>query len=445
MSRAVMIAGTNSGVGKTTAAMGIMAALTARGVSVQPFKVGPDYIDPSHHSAICGRPSRNLDPYIMGTEGVKKAFLNSLGSSISVIEGAMGLYDGLDASDVGSSAHVARILDVPVVLIINVRGMSLSAAAVVKGYLMMDPEVRIAGIILNHAGSQRHRRLIEEGLKFSGVDIPVIGAMPKNDELSIPHRHLGLHMAHEFTRDHEKLAEFVESHINMDALLEISSLSGGFSGPEDVPATPADVRIGIAMDSVFCFYYQDMLDHLKHLGAELVSFSPLSEEMPHLDGLILGGGYPELFPEELSAGRAKSGIKKAAMDDMPVYAECGGLMYLGRTLEVDGKRYEMSGVLDTESRMVQRFQALGYTEAEVVSDNHLALCGQIIRGHEFHYSVTDCPLDARFAYRMKRGKGIQDGQDGIMIHNTLASYMHTHPACAPMERFVEKCRAYSNR
>ena len=445
MTNAVMIAGTHSGVGKTTAALGLMAAISKRGGSVQPYKVGPDFIDPSHHTAICNTPSRNLDTYIMGTQGVHESYAKTQGADISIIEGVMGLYDGLDATDTASSAHVAKTLGVPVVLVVNVHGMSRSAAAIVKGYQAMDPEVNIAGLILNRVGSPRHRKLVEDGLKGSGIDIPVIGTLPTNKELSIPSRHLGLYMAHEETQDYGKLADFIESNIDLDALIEISSLAENPLIPVEVERQQADVRIGVAMDGAFCFYYQDMLDDLIRWGAEIITFSPIADELPNVDGLILGGGYPELYASQLSSGTALDDIKKAAQDGMPVYAECGGLMYLGNNLEVDGKRYAMAGVLDAESRMVQRFQALGYTQAEVNHNNPLSLKYQSARGHEFHYSITDVARDAKFAYSMKRGKGIHEGLDGIMAYNTLASYMHTHPASVSMERFVESCRKYNRK
>lgn len=444
MTKAVMIAGTHSGVGKTTVSLGLMALLSRRGMLVQPYKVGPDFIDPSHHTAICNRPSRNLDTYIMGTGEVRKTYARTQGD-ISIIEGVMGLYDGLDSSDTASSAHVAKTLGVPVVLVVNVHGMSRSAAAVVKGYQALDPDINIAGLILNRVGSPRHRTLVEDGLKGAGIDIPVIGTLPPNKELTLPSRHLGLHMAHEQAWDYGKLADFVEDNVDVDALLDISSTARNPETPCEIVTQQADVRIGVAMDSAFCFYYQDMFDELQQCGAEVVNFSPISDPMPEIDGLILGGGYPELFPAQLSSSNTQHEISAAAQDGMPVYAECGGLMYLGKSLEVKGKTYEMAGVLDARSSMVGRFQALGYTEAEVVCDNPLSLKGQVLRGHEFHYSITECDRDARFAYRMHRGKGIEDAKDGLMVYNTLAGYMHTHPASASMERFVGMCRKYSRR
>ncbi|MBC2699046.1 MAG: cobyrinate a,c-diamide synthase [ANME-2 cluster archaeon] len=454
MTKAVMITGTHSGVGKTTVSLGLMAALTRRGMSVQPFKVGPDFIDPSHHTAISGNPSMNLDSYIMGTKGVCRTFAKYQNSDISIIEGVMGLYDGIESTQIASSAHVAKTLGIPVLLVINVHGMSRSAAAVAKGYQMLDPDVNIAGLVLNQVGSPRHRKLVEDALKAEGIDIPVIGSLPSNRELFLPSRHLGLYMAHEQMQDYDKLADFIDANVDMNALLGISSIP---DIPKNIKKINEDgnteigkekrfnVIIGVAMDGAFCFYYQEMMDELQKLGAKLVFFSPMSDDLPDIDGLILGGGYPELFPAELSSGSALTGIRKATVDGMPIYAECGGLMYLGKSLEIEGHTYKMAGVLDARSSMVGRFQALGYTEAEVVCDNPLSLKGQVIRGHEFHYSITECDRDARFAYSMNRGKGIEDAKDGLMVYNTLAGYMHTHPASASMERFVDMCREYSRR
>ncbi len=453
MTKAVMIAGTHSGVGKTTVSLGLMAALTRKGMSVQPFKVGPDFIDPSHHTAISGNPSMNLDSYIMSTKGVCRTFAKYQNSDISIIEGVMGLYDGIESTQIASSAHVAKTLGIPVLLVINVHGMSRSAAAVVKGYQMLDPDVNIAGLVLNMVGSPRHRKLVEDALRAEGIDIPVIGSLPSNRELSLPSRHLGLYMAHEQMQDYDKLADFIDANVDMNALLEISSIPDipknikiNEDGSKEIDEEKRfNVIIGVAMDGAFCFYYKEMLEELQKLGAKLAFFSPLSDALPDIDGLILGGGYPELFLDKLSSGRARTDIRKAAVDGMPVYAECGGLMYLGKSLEVKGKTYEMAGVLDARSSMVGRFQALGYTEAKVVCDNPLSSKGQVIRGHEFHYSITECDRDARFAYSMNRGKGIDDAKDGLMEYNTLAGYMHTHPASASMERFVGMCRKYSRR
>ncbi|MDO8726411.1 MAG: cobyrinate a,c-diamide synthase [Candidatus Methanoperedens sp.] len=437
---ALLIAGTGSGVGKTTVALGIMSALCKK-YRVQPFKVGPDFIDPGHHTQICGRASRNLDSYIMGKDGVIETFSRaSEGADFCVIEGVMGLYDGLDATEIASTAHVAKILDVPVLLVIDSRGVSRSLVAVVKGFSEFDT-VNIQGIILNNVGSEKHVKLVRDSLTSAGIEIPIIGALPKNKELSIPSRHLGLHMAGESDLDERSLSEFIEKHIDIEA---VKNIANTFTAPVvelKEPGETFNVRLGIAQDSAFCFYYQDSLDALKKKGAELVFFSPMSDDLPNVDGIYLGGGYPELYAKELEAGRTREQIKKAAENGMPIYGECGALMYLCETLETD-RTYKMADILGARSRMTDKLQALGYTEAQVVSDTPLSKKGTVIRGHEFHYSVTECDRDASFVYQLKRGKGINDGKDGLMEHNTLASYMHTHPAAVSFAEFLRLCRRY---
>ncbi len=417
-----------------------MAALR-RKYSVQPFKVGPDFIDPGHHTQICGRASRNLDSYIMGENGVVETFTRaSADAEFCVIEGVMGLYDGLDATEIASTAHVAKILDVPVLLVVDARGVSRSIAAVVKGFSEFDT-VNIQGIILNNMGSEKHVRLVRDSLSGAGINIPVIGALPKNKDIFIPSRHLGLHMASENSLNAELLSEFIEKHIDMEA---VNNIANAYTSPcveLKEPEETLNVRVGIAQDSAFCFYYQDSLDSLKRQGADLVFFSPISDDLPQVDGLYLGGGYPELYAKELESSRTRDQIKKAADDGMPIYGECGALMYLNETLTTD-RAYRMAAILGAGSRMTDKLQGLGYTEAQVVSDSPLAKKGTMIRGHEFHYSVTECDRDARFAYRLKRGKGIIDGKDGLMEHNTLASYMHTHPAAVSFAGFLRLCSRY---
>lgn len=446
--KALLIAGTGSNVGKTTIAMGLMAALS-RKVKVQPFKVGPDFIDPTHHTLICGRSSRNLDSFIMGEKGVIETFIRgSKGADFCIIEGVMGLFDGLDATEIASSAHIAKILKVPVILVINAHGVSRSAAAMVKGFMEFDHDVNIQGIILNNIGSDRHFKLIRDSLTSAGINIPVIGAVPKNKNFSIPSRHLGLEMAHENKNDTAEniaeLANFIEKHVDIDA---VKSIAGNFKAPElifEEQYEQFDVKIGIANDSAFCFYYQDTFDSLKMSGAELVFFSPMSDVLPQVDGLYLGGGYPELFAKELEASNTRHEIKRAAQDGMPIYGECGALLYLGASLKTDST-YRMSGVLGASSRMTGKLQALGYTEAQSVMDSPIAKKGAIIRGHEFHYSTTECDSDARFVYRLHRGKGIFEGRDGLMEHNAMASYMHTHPASNSFDEFLRQCGRYRSR
>ncbi|CAG0998514.1 MAG: cobyrinic acid a,c-diamide synthase [Candidatus Methanoperedens nitroreducens] len=442
--KALLIAGTASGVGKTTVATGLMAAL-GKNHKVQPFKVGPDFIDPGHHTQICGRPSRNLDSFMMGERGVLETFARaSRGAEYCIIEGVMGLFDGLDATEIASSAHIAKILDVPVLLVINAHGVSRSIAAIVKGFSEFDRSVSIQGIILNNTGSDRHIKLIRDSLHGAGIKIPVIGALPGNKELSIPSRHLGLHMSGENHPKTSERANFIEQHINMDS---VKIIAENFK-PYDIDLKESnvrfDVKIGIANDRAFCFYYQDTFDSLKISGAELIFFSPMSDRLPDVDGIYLGGGYPELFAKELEASGTRHEIKKAAEDGMPIYGECGALLYLCNSLKTD-KAYKMAGVFGASSRMTGKLQGLGYTEAEAIMDSPIAKKGKLIRGHEFHYSITECDRDARLVYRLRRGKGIIEGRDGLIEHNTMASYMHTHPASNSFDEFLRQCSKYKSR
>lgn len=417
---AIVIAGTHSGCGKTTLASGIMAALQARGLEVQPFKVGPDFIDPSHHTAICGRPCRNLDPFMMGEDGVVRTFASaSAGADIAVIEGVMGLYDGLEGGDLGSTAHVAKALGAPVVLVADVGGMSRSAHALVRGYTSFDPAVRFAGVIFNRVGSPRHRQMIEEELS-----VPALGWVPTEKAKAVSSRHLGLAMAGEASM--AAFGAVSEEHCDLDALIAAAT-----SAPAAVPAPAAAgdsprVRLGVARDAAFCFYYQDNFDLLRRAGAELVFFSPLADSLPEVDGLYLGGGYPELHAAALSGSACTAQIRAAAEDGTPVYAECGGLIYLCEGLEAEGQEYQMAGVLPGEARMHRRFQALGYVEAAATGASPLLPAGAGFRGHEFHYSSVEPATDARFALSLRRGKGIADGRDGLCEHAVMAGYSHAY-------------------
>jgi len=376
----------------------------------------------------------------MGEKGVIETFVRgSRGADFCIIEGVMGLFDGLDATEIASSAHVAKILKVPVILVINATGVSRSIAAVVKGFMEFDRDVNIQGIILNNTGSDRHVKLIRDSLTSAGIKIPVIGAVPKNKNFSIPSRHLGLEMAHEKNNNTVELANFIEQHIDIDA---VKNIAGNFEAPGfEAQHEQFGVKIGIANDSAFCFYYQDAFDAMKRSGAELVFFSPMSDKLPQVEGLYLGGGYPELFAKELEASNTRNEIKKAAQDGMPIYGECGALLYLGASLKTD-RTYMMAGVLGASSRMTEKLQALGYTEAQSIMDSPIAKKGAIIRGHEFHYSTTECDRDARFVYRLQRGKGIFERLDGLMEHNAMASYMHTHPASNSFDEFLWQCGKY---
>ncbi len=434
---AVLIAGTHSGVGKTTITLGLMAALRARGLVVQPFKVGPDFIDPSHHSAICGRPSCNLDPFMMGEDGVRRSFCSALaGADVAVVEGVMGLYDGMDGTEIGSTAQVAKILDIPALLVINVHGMSRSAAAVEQGFVSYDPNVRLAGTILNRVGSERHLAMLKSCLKK-----PIFGALPRDKEMEMKSRHLGLVMGFEKEHDSDLLAAFLEEHADIDEILKLPAVPLPAASQEKGDAEKS-VRIGIALDEAFCFYYHENLRELEKRGAELVSFSPLRDDLPDVDGLYIGGGYPELHASRLEEAPARRQIKRASEDGMPIYGECGGLMYLGQGLESDTGSYKMVGALPCTTIMEKRLVALGYVKAEVSGQNPVVEIGRTIRGHEFHYSRCVCDRDARHAYRLSRGKGIKEGWDGLVENNTLAGYLHAHFYSLSTDKFIESCRVY---
>jgi cobyrinic acid a,c-diamide synthase len=438
MTKTVLLAGTHSGVGKTTVSMGIMAALKKREMDVQPYKVGPDYIDPTYHTAICGKPSRNLDTFMMQVEGVRRTFSrHAKNNDINVIEGVMGLFDGMDSTEIASSAHVAKSLGVPVILVINVHGMSRSAAALVKGFSEFDRDVNIAGVILNRVGSPRHAKMIKDCIP----GIPIVGTLPRNQDISVPSRHLGLYMAHEQDFDATRLAGFIEQNIDLDAIISIAENAPDIEPAKEEKLPEPDVRIGVAMDGAFCFYYQEMFDSFREAGAEIVPFSPIKGEVPEVDGMYFGGGYPELYLKELEDSRTTKVLKDLSADGMPIYGECGGLQYLSTSYEVEDKIYRTADLFPAETVMTKKLQALGYTEGTAKGD----FIKGTIRGHEFHYSVTNCASDARLAYEMKRGKGIRDGKDGITEHNSLASYTHAHPASFPVKSFVEKCREYKRR
>jgi cobyrinic acid a,c-diamide synthase len=435
----IVIAGTHSGCGKTTIASGLMMALSARGLKVQPFKVGPDFIDPTHHTAICGRHSRNLDPFMMGEEGVLSTFGRACeGADIAVIEGVMGMFDGLEGSDLSSTAHVARILSAPVALVVDVRSMTRSANALIRGYRDFDPALDFAGVIFNRVGSPNHRRMIEASL-----DARPLGWVPKSEGMEIKSRHLGLQMAGEVDvrkRQGEVIAESVCLDEIVSAAVEAAPLPDFW--PEQ-DCCPEEVAIGVAMDAAFCFYYRDNLDALAAAGARLEYFSPMDDRLPDIDGLYLGGGYPELYAAELSASRCREAVKKAVDSGMPAYAECGGLMYLCRGIALD-REYPMAGALPARAEMTGRLQALGYIKGETVAGGAFP-AGLGITGHEFHYSRVQCDGDARFAYRLSRGKGIADGRDGLSEHNATGAYTHAYFTREIAASIVGAARSHRDR
>ena len=430
---ALVIAGTHSGCGKTTVTLGLMAALCRRGVNVQPFKCGPDFIDPTLHRLVTGRVSRNLDVRMCGAEYVRQLFAtHAPEDGVSIIEGVMGLFDGGN----GSAARLATLLGIPVILVVDVRSMAESVAAVIKGFETLDPEVRVAGIILNRVGSERHQQMIGDAVrKYCRAEI--IGALPRDSTITLPSRHLGLHMGAEVHLNQERLIKLMEQHIDLDRLQELarnsdlgtpnSKLGTQNSELETRNPEPANaVRIGLAWDEAFCFYYQDNLEMLKEAGAELVIFSPLHDRhLPeNLDGIYLGGGYPELHAAALSANVSmRREIGEFSEFGRPVYGECGGFMYLTRSIiDTEGREHPMVGVYPVQSRMRKRLRRLGYRQVEMQTETMLGVSGCHCYGHEFHYSEID-----EMPGEIERGYILDDGRaEGYLVNRTLAGYVHLH-------------------
>ncbi len=453
MPSAVVIAGVRSGVGKTTIASGIMGALARRGLKVQPFKAGPDYIDPTYHGIACGVPSRNLDTWLLPHPVVAELFHRSSGAAdIAVVEGVMGVFDGHSSLDEdGSTAELAKLLDAPVILIADAGKVARSVAAEVLGYQQFDPNLRIAGVILNGVGSERHLEFCQPQIEAT-TGLPVVGWLPRRDDLVQPERHLGLIPTVEGTvvnEWYEALNAQVEQTIDIDAIARIAA-GAGEPAARASQVFPADTQpkrtmIAVAQDRAFSFYYQDSLDLLEAWGAEVVPFSPLDDDrLPEgVGGVYLGGGFPELFADDLSRNRGMlESVRKAIADGVPVYAECGGLMYLGRSLsDLDGRQFPMVGAIPVVSSMDGRRLHLGYREVAACGDGPLLRSGEQVRGHEFHWSVLQEPPDAASAaYRVVN----QDGRpEGFRVGSVWASYIHVHLGSRPglARRFVDCCAA----
>lgn len=433
-----VIGAATSGAGKTTIAAGLMAALTARGLVVQPFKVGPDFIDPTHHTRCCGRTCRNLDPFMMGEDGVRETFARaSCGADVAVIEGVMGLHDGVDGTAFGSTAHVAQLLEAPVLLAVDAKGASRTINAVVRGVAGYDPAVRVAGVVFNRIGSARHRELIERG-----AELPVIGWIPRDAALEVPSRHLGLSLADELC-SHDAFGAVVGAHVDLEGVLAIARSAPPLYAPSAEPVVEGSTSIGVAFDRAFSFYYADNLDRLRDAGGRLVFFSPAADPLPEVDALYLGGGYPELHAEALEAGPARAEIARAATDGMPVWGECGGLVYLSQSLETDGRSHRMCGVLPAVSAMTGGIRGLGYVDGTCVAGPFPALHGAGVRGHEFHYSDCTPDADARYALTLSRGRGLGAGRDGLCEHATVAGYTHAYFSDRFCSALVGAARAYA--
>lgn len=439
--KSIVLAAANSGSGKTTVAALLCLALRQRGLRVQPFKFGPDYLDPTHPTRAAGRQARNLDTFLLSPERMRELFARSAAQAdINVIEGVMGLYDGRDpTSDEHSTADLARLLGAPVVLVIDASGMARTVAAIASGMRDFAQGVNVAGVILNRVGSARHAGLCEVALKQIGL--PVLGFVLRDAALHLPERHLGLLSAEQATWDDEKALEAAQ-HLRLDRLLALAATALALPVPPLPQAGPPRARIAYALDEAFHFYYPDALDELRLAGAELVRFSPLRDrQLPEgIGGVLFGGGYPEAHAAELSANKTmRESIRAFAQAGKPVIGECGGLMYLGETLDdLHGHPHEMCGVIPYRTRMNPAL-TLGYREATALQDSPLCPAGTTLRGHEFHFSVlTHAPTHPAYSWRTHDGKEVTEGYAHA---NVLASYLHLHYAATPelARRLVERC------
>lgn len=444
----LVIAGTQSNVGKTTVTLALLAALAARGRLVQPFKVGPDYIDPGHHRAAIGRPSRNLDGWMLSVETNRDIFRRAVaGADCAVIEGMMGLFDGSSPTgEVGSTAEMAKLLDAPVLLVVDGSAMARSAAAMVSGYAKFDPALKVAGVLFNRVGGEGHFQLLKAAVEAE-TDVAVVGYLKPDATLTIADRHLGLRTALEqgAADFYERLGRAAAETVDLDKVESLARSAGELreapgdrrqgtgASPHASPITP-HVRIGLAYDPAFCFYYPDNLELLEAEGAELVRFSPIRDRtLPDVDLFYFGGGYPELHGEALAAnGPMRRSVKAFADRGGPIYAECGGLMYLTQAIrDFDGKSHEMVGLFPAEAVMRKQGLTLGYREVELAESCPIGRPGLTVRGHEFHYSslVSKGPLD--YACSVTDAKGQAKSPDGLVRGNVVALYAHLHFASRP--------------
>ena len=487
MSPRIVIAGTGSGVGKTSLALGLTRALVRRGLRVQPFKVGPDFLDPTYLALAAGRTCYNLDGWMTGLPYVQRLFARATADAdLAVIEGVMGLYDGASATSLeGSTAEIALALDAPVLLVAGVHGVARSLAAVVKGFATLEPGVRLAGVIANQSGSEKHRALLAEALSAAGLP-PLVGTVPRGALPALQSRHLGLVSADPHVlppHTIEALADACEKHLDLNGILKLASepeqgwhaqslparwraavclgMESRATAPcsrnsgVSMPPVQPRVRLGLARDEAFHFYYPDNLEILRGCGADLIEFSPLHDtHLPAgLHGLYLGGGYPEAHAEALSANHTLlDDVRQFAAAGRCIYAECGGMMLLGRAIsDLAGRRWPMAGVLPIETAMLDRLQSLGYVEASpaagsLLSDGDAAASdAPPLRGHEFHYSRVAADDSAaegwRPAYRTHARRGGAEADAGFFKGRIMASYIHVHLASCPRvaERLVARC------
>ncbi|MGD9214113.1 MAG: cobyrinate a,c-diamide synthase [Desulfobacteraceae bacterium] len=490
----IVIAAIRGGSGKTIFAVGIIAALRQKGIGVAPFKKGPDYIDAGWLALAAGRPCYNLDTFLIDSHTIQQSYqTRTVGTEIAVIEGNRGLYDCIDTRGETSTAELAKLLDIPLVLCVDGTKSTRTMAAVVAGCTNFDPGLKLKGVVLNRVAGPRHERILRDSIEYH-CGIPVLGALPKQRQQRFPERHMGLVPTFEHQWAHEAVAfiqSLAEKYMDLDAIVQLAAGNYQWKPQERQPRVCADIRfkspepeqrqveaalaektiavaaaraarkakmvaadptkpcIGVIRDSAFQFYYPENLEALKNAGAQLVFTSPMTDpDLPKVDALYIGGGFPETHAQQLSANRVYAERIKALADSgMPIYAECGGLMYLGKKLILDSGIYEMSGVLPIEFGFSKKPQGHGYTIIKVDRDNPYFKAGTTIKGHEFHYSTVEKldgagPDDMVFA--MERGGGIAQGRDGLCRKNVLATYTHIHALGTPQwaPALVEQARSF---
>jgi cobyrinic acid a,c-diamide synthase len=445
---ALCIAGTASGDGKTTVTLALMRALQNRGLKVQPFKCGPDYIDPTFHKHACGKPSVNLDCWMMGQKAVQETFYNASASAdISVIEGVMGLYDASQPDTlVGSTAETAILLKLPVILVINAKGMAGSIAAMVKGYSEFTKDINIVGVIANRVGSEKHAEILKTALNAANLP-PLLGFLPKNNDFCLPERHLGLVPFLENSKNEEwfnRLADNAEKYFELDKIASLTTNYHTINKSNKQNLKERKIKLGIAYDKAFHFYYPDNIQILKNAGFEIINFSPLKDKtIPDVDAIYIGGGFPEVFSKELEANiQMRQSLKDFADSNKTIYAECGGFMYLTQSITYNDTTYEMCNIIPAQTLMADRMRALGYRTAVTLQKTFLGFSGIELRGHEFHWSNVKYHHTPSHAWKTKRtSKNAKFTKCGYYNDNIFASYIHIHFASNPQvaTNWYESC------
>ncbi|HET9805386.1 MAG TPA: cobyrinate a,c-diamide synthase [Nitrososphaeraceae archaeon] len=471
----IIIAGTSSGVGKTSVTLGILHKFKELGFKIQSFKVGPDFIDPAYHTFVTNNPCYNLDSWLMGEKGVINTFEKyTRGKDIAVVEGVMGLFDGAEGkNNFASTAQIAKILDSPIILVIDASKAARSIAAIAYGFMNFDKGLKIKGIILNKIASNKHFQLIKDAFD-NNIKIPIVGVIYKNQEFTFSERHLGLIPTAELDNKRKKkildsvrtISDCLDPDKLISLIMPLKNKKTLKKKDKTIKQQPKNLKIAVALDNSFNFYYQENLDILQKKGAELIFFSPLNDNyLPEeINGILLGGGFPEILSKDLTKNQSMmNSIKKIAETEIPLYAECGGLMYLTKSIkegihrykknneiiefeENSQKTYKMIGLIDAVTKMTNQL-TLNYTQGKILNESFLFGKVKNIRGHEFHYSkIENIHHDIRYSYYLEKGIGISEKKDGIIVYNTIASYTHLHFSNSKLPmNFVLNCKKYSKK